>query len=60
MHLISNEEITVLYVLAILSRQAPTIICQHNSGLVLLEQDITVNTVNLRLHKVLNTHYQTK
>ena len=60
MYLISDEEITVLYMLAILSRQYPTNICQHNSGMIILEQDITFNTVTLCLHKVLGTNHQTK
>ena len=57
MQLISVEEITVLYVLALLSCRAPTIICQHNSGLIILDQNIAVNTVTLILHKVLGPHH---
>ena len=60
MHLVRDEEITVLYVLAILARQDPTIICQHNSGLIISEHDITVNNVTLSLHKVIGPHHQTK
>ena len=46
--------------IAIHSHRAPTIICQQNSGLIILEQDITFNTITLRLHKVLGTHHKTK
>ena len=45
--------------LAILARQSPTIICQNNSGMIILEHDINVNTATLILHKVIGTHHQT-
>ena len=58
MYLISDDEITFLYELALIARQDPTIIFYQNSGLIILEQEITVNTVTLRLHKLLGTHHQ--
>ena len=60
MYLISDEEITVIFLLSLLARQAPTILCYKNSGLIILEQYITVNTVTLRLHKLLGPHHQTE
>ena len=60
MYLISYEKIRVLYVLVLIVRQTPTIICWQNSVLIILEHDITVNAVTLRLDKVLGSYHQTK
>ena len=50
MYLIIDKEMMVLYVIALLDRRTPTIICYHNSVFIILEQDITFNSVTLRLH----------
>ena len=50
----------VIYIIALLARQYPTILCYWNSVLIILEQDITANNETLLFHKVLSPHHQTK
>ena len=46
--------------ISLLACRAPTILFWMNTGLIILEHDIIVNTATLRHHKVLGLHHHTE
>ena len=50
----------IVGVLALLSHLTPTFIVYQDGGFVILEQGITIDTIPLCLHELIDPHDQTK